>query len=71
MYDNGRGVAQDDRQAVQWFKLAAGQGEARDQFNLGFMYAEGHGLAYDLTRAHMWWNIAAASGSELARKNPD
>ena len=35
MYDNGRGVPEDDRQAVLWYRKAAEQGDARAQFNLG------------------------------------
>jgi hypothetical protein len=35
MYDNGEGVPQDDAEAVRWYRLAAAQGLARGQFNLG------------------------------------
>ena len=41
MYANGRGVRQDDAQAVQWYRKAAEQGDAEAQFNLGVMYADG------------------------------
>ena len=68
MYDDGRGVAQDDKQAVQWYKLAAGQGDADAQFNLGNRYADGEGVAQDDSRAHMWFDIAASGGDEAARK---
>ncbi len=39
MYNTGRGVAQDYKQAVAWFRKAAEQGDAMAQFNLGLMYA--------------------------------
>ena len=44
MYRDGRGVAQDDTEAVRWYILAAEQGNADAQFNLGFMYVEGRML---------------------------
>ena len=34
-YANGRGVPQDDVQAVKWYRLAADQGNASAQYNLG------------------------------------
>ena len=44
MYNTGRGVPQDDAEAVTWYRLAADQGDARAQFNLGVMYANGSGV---------------------------
>ena len=35
MYFNGRGVAQDDAEAVAWYRRAAEQGFANAQYNLG------------------------------------
>ena len=35
MYYNGEGVPQDYQEAVSWFRLAAEQGDASAQFNLG------------------------------------
>src|ERR1700686_3891628 len=37
MYQDGRGVPQDDRQAVEWFRKAAEQGRANAQYSLGYM----------------------------------
>ena len=44
MYDNGMSVAEDDPEAVRWFRMAAEQGHASAQHNLGLMYAEGNGV---------------------------
>ena len=44
MYDTGVGVAQDAAEAVRWFRLAAEQGDALAQFDLGVMYATGGGV---------------------------
>jgi len=41
LYAVGRGVPQDDAEAVRWYRLAAEQGDADAQNNLGFMYANG------------------------------
>ena len=38
MYANGEGVPEDDAEAVKWYRLAADQGDAYAQFNLGVMY---------------------------------
>ena len=41
MYAEGRGVGQDDGEAVRWHRLAADQDYAAAQTDLGWMYAEG------------------------------
>jgi TPR repeat protein len=35
MYEYGYGVVQDYAEAVRWFRLAAEQGHAKAQYNLG------------------------------------
>ena len=42
-YAEGRGVPQDNAEAVKWFRKAADQGNAGAQVNLGSCYAEGLG----------------------------
>ena len=71
MYGTGRGVPQDDVQAVKWFRLAADQGFAEAQFNLGGMYGSGQGVPQDFVQAHMWFNLAAAQGNENGKKGRD
>jgi TPR repeat protein len=66
MYDNGQGVVQDDKQAVKWARLAAEQGHAKTQNNLGIMYAKGQGVVQDYVMAHMYFNIASANGHKDA-----
>ena len=60
MYDSGRGVPQDDEQAVMWYRKAAEQGHANAQFNLGAMYQDGRGVPRNKVLAHMWFNLAAS-----------
>jgi TPR repeat protein len=71
MYEKGKGVPQDDKTAVKWYKLAAEQGYAKSQHNLGVMYGMGMGVIQDNVYAHMWWNIAASSGNKGAVTNKD
>ena len=62
---------EDDAEAVRWYRLAAEQGRASAQFNLGGMYATGEGVLKDSVLAHMWSNIAGANGNASARKLRD
>ena len=41
MYDNGKGVPENDKTAVNWYNKAAEQRLVDAQFNLGNMYAFG------------------------------
>ncbi len=71
MYGQGRGVPQDHKTEVKWYRRAAEQGVARAQKNLGLMYAQGRGVPQDFVRAHMWANIAASSGDKEMAKARD
>ena len=64
MYDNGRGVRQDDAQAVQWYRKAAEQGYAGAQNNLGVMYEQGQGVLQDLALAQEWYGKACDNGNQ-------
>ena len=66
MYANGEGVPEDDAEAVKWYRLAADQGDANAQFNLGVIYNNGEGVPRNYVTAYVWFNIAAASGQEVA-----
>ncbi|NCX62196.1 MAG: sel1 repeat family protein, partial [Betaproteobacteria bacterium] len=71
MFDDGKGVAQDYKEAVRWYQLAAKQGNAEAQNNLGVMYGLGQGVLQDYTRAHMWLNIAAITGKKNSVEGRD
>ena len=71
MYAAGRGVLKDDAEAGRWYRLAAEQGHASAQLNLGVMHAAGEGVLKDSVLAHMWSNIAGANGNASARKLRD
>ena len=67
MYGNGRGVAQDNAEAVRWYRLAAEQGDAVAQTNLGVMYSTGQGVQEDIVLAYMWYNLAVGQGRDIAQ----
>ena len=66
MYENGTGVAvtvaQDFREAARWYTLAAAQGHAKAQCNLGGMHEHGTGMAQDFREAARLYMLAAAQG---------
>ena len=71
MYANGRGVPQDGAEAVRWRRLAAEQGHADAQFNLGFSFAIGRGVLKNAVIAYMWLTVADANGGANAREARD
>ena len=85
MYDNGKGVPENDVEAVKWFRKAAEKGYAYAQFNLGNMYANGEGVPVpeiipwfseegapnNNTRAYVWWSMAKTQGNAKAASNID
>ena len=58
MYAKGFGVSQDYGEAVKWWRLAAAQGNARAQRNLGIAYENGRGVAQDHREAAKWFRLA-------------
>ena len=60
IYATGRGVPQDDADAVRWWQLAADQEDAVAQYNLGVKYENGQGVAQDDVTAHVWFTLAIA-----------
>ena len=65
-YNEGVGVEQDLSEAVKWFRLAAEQGYAPAQFNLGASYNNGEGVAENKDEAIKWFRLAAEQGDEDA-----
>jgi len=68
MYYQGKGVPQDDQEAVRWYRQAAEQGDADAQNTLGYMYEHGRGVPRNYVRAYMWASLAAAQGIEDSAK---
>jgi hypothetical protein len=69
MYVEGKGVPQDYKEAVKWYRIAAEQEFAKAQYNLGVMYHQGQGVIQDYVSAHMWWNLASSEGHKQPLEN--
>jgi TPR repeat protein len=69
-YRNGRGgVVKDYAEAVRLYSLAAAQGDARAQNNLGVMFYIGRGVAQDYAEAARLYRLSAAQGHASAQFN--
>ena len=69
MYATGRGVPKNDKTAVKWYRLAAKQGDADAQNNLGWMYDNGKGVSQNDKTAVKWYKLAAEQGNADAQGN--
>jgi TPR repeat protein len=56
-------------EAVKWYRLAAAQGNAPAQGNLGHMYANGQGVPLDYAEALKWYRLAAEQGDASGQYN--
>ena len=69
-YQNGwRHFPKDGKAAFDWYSRAAGQGYAKAQTNLGYMYAKGDGVKKDDAAAFQWFQKAALQGDLYAERN--
>jgi len=66
IYEHGQGVAQNNEEAVRWYRLAATQQYADAQFNLGYMYENGLGVTRDDNEAERLYRLAAEQGHHNA-----
>jgi TPR repeat protein len=65
------GVAQDDAEAARLYRLAADQGHARAQIQLGHMFENGQDVAQDRAEAIRWYRLAAEQGGVYAQERLD
>jgi TPR repeat protein len=63
MYQTGNGVAQDDAEAVRWYRAAARAGNVEGMLSLGMMYETGTGVAPNDVKALRWFRSAAEAGN--------
>ena len=61
-YDECGGVEEDLAEAVKWYQEAAGLGDARAQFEIGWLYQCGEGVEEDHEKAVEWYRISADQG---------
>lgn len=69
--DKGRAAfsAGQINEALQHFRAASEQGNARAAYNLGIFYMNGQGVAADKTQAFVWFRKAAEAGDAMAQFN--
>jgi len=60
-----------EARTVRWYRLAADQGYAAAQYNLGLSFANGEGVPENNVAAYMWWDLAAAQGEWSAKQNKE
>jgi uncharacterized protein len=66
-YAAGSGVAQDYKQAGDWYRKAAEQGNVAAEVHLADLYRDGQGLTRDKSQAADWYRKAAEQGDPGAQ----
>ena len=66
---NGQGVPQNYAAALKLFRLAADQGNAVAQYNIGLIYKNGNGVPQNYAQAVKWYRLAADQGNADAQSN--
>lgn len=67
IYADGRGVPQDDIEAVKWYRMAAEAGNSYAQCKLADMYDYGRGVQQNDIEAMKWFRLAAEGGNADAQ----
>jgi len=65
----GKGTAQNFKEAAKWYQLSADRGFAQAQYRLGTLYERGLGLKPDRAQAQAWYRRAADQGNIKAMHN--
>lgn len=66
LYELGKGVPQNNAEAVRLYRLAAAQGLRDAQGSLAWMYESGLGVAKNVTTAKRYYRLAAEQGDRVA-----
>jgi TPR repeat protein len=68
MYFEGNGVSKNIKNACEWYKAAAEQGDSDAQYNIATMYLIGQGTMANEKEYVKWMIASAQGGNELAKK---
>ncbi|MDR3728130.1 MAG: tetratricopeptide repeat protein [Terracidiphilus sp.] len=60
-------LAEDYRQAAEWYRKAAAQGNIAGEMHLAALYRDGKGVARDMAQAAGWYRKAAEHGDATAQ----
>ena len=66
-YEECCGDKEDLEEAVKWYQEAAGRGDARAQFEIGWLYQSGEGVEEDHGKAVEWYCLSAEQGYAKAQ----
>ncbi|CAO4166871.1 tetratricopeptide repeat protein [Methylorubrum populi] len=69
LYNQGLGVKQDPKRALEWYRLAAAQNDAHAMASLGLMAMDGRGQPKDEKAGRSWLEQAARKGEPTASYN--
>lgn len=69
LYNQGLGVKQDAKRALEWYRLAAAQNEPHAMASLGLMAMDGRGGPKDAKAGRQWLEQAAQRGEATAAYN--
>lgn len=69
IYYHGRGMPQDDAEAMKWFRRAGEQRDFSAQFHLGEIHAQGQSVPKDYAEAANWYRLSAEQGYGPAQYN--
>src|SRR5262245_41449349 len=67
-FEHGEGVVRDPQKAVEFYCVAARDGNAEAQYSLGWMYVNGRGVPHDEAIAATFFALAARSGHAYAER---
>jgi uncharacterized protein len=68
LYDAGKGVAQDHREAAQWYRQAMDKSDIGCAYDLGLLYEQGLGVAKDNNKAMELYHRAASGNPDAQRR---
>lgn len=69
MYELGKGVPQDAKKSVVYYREAADKGYSYAQYNLAVSYDTGNGIPLNYHEAVKWYQAAAEQGASFAQYN--
>jgi TPR repeat protein len=66
LYQDGKGVAADGKEAIRWFTYSANSGNVRAQMKMAEIYLKGEGVEANSHEAIQWLEMAAEKGNPQA-----
>jgi TPR repeat protein len=71
LYENGKGVLEDDEQAIKWYQKAADQGYAKAQYDLGSMYRSSVDVRQKSELSVTWYKTLYATAKGVLKNDTE